>query len=336
MMTNSFLRKILSPRAYLPLAALAFLATIPLITSNSYIVNLLTVVLLFAMLAEAWNILGGLAGQFSIGHAAFFGLGAYTSTLLFISWKISPWIGMFIGAGVSIVFGLGMGLLCFRLRGPFFTFITIGFAEVLRLIFLNVPSLTRGPEGILIPFSGDSWVSLQFLSKVPFYYVILILALSTALVTLAIKNSRTGLCFMAIREDENAAQSLGIDTRNYKLLALTISVFFTALAGTFYAQYILYIDPGSVMSVNLSIEMTIPAVVGGMGTVLGPIMGAFVLRPIAEVTRAVLGGGYTGLYLLVYGAILILTILFMPEGIAEKIAKTYESFTNRLPGGKER
>jgi len=285
-------------------------------------------------LSEAWNILGGYAGQFSVGHAAFFGVGAYASTLLFISWRISPWLGMFAGAGFAVMFSVIIGFLCFRLRGPFFSLATIAFAEVFRLVFLNWGSLTGGPAGLLVPLTGDSLINFQFLDRRPYYYVMLIMLLATVYVTYRIRNSTLGLHFIAIREDEDAAQSSGINIVRNKLVALAISAFLTAIAGTFYAQYIFFLHPDSAMSVDFSVEIALPAIIGGMGTISGPVIGAFMLTPISEFTRALLGGGYAGVYLIIHGSILVLTMLLVPGGVTERIMKNYDELLKNLPGGR--
>lgn len=329
------LHRILDPRVYVPLLLVIFLALVPFITVSSYIIHLLVMILFYAALSEAWNVLGGFAGQFSLGHAAFFGLGAYTSTLLFISWRTTPWLGMLIGGGLAAVSGIVIGFLCFRLRGPFFSLVTIAFGEVLRLLFLNWASLTGGAVGLLVPLLGHSPIYFQFLSRIPYYYIVLFIMLTLIYVTYKIRNSKIGLYFIAIREDEDAAQSLGINIFRYKLIALAISAFFTAIAGTFYAQYILFLHPDSAMSLNFSIEIAIPAIIGGMGTIAGPIIGSFILTPISELTRAILGGGYAGVYLIIHGSILILTVMLVPNGLTEKIVKNYESALKKLPGGKD-
>src|SRR4030066_911316 len=322
------------PRFYVPAFALFLIALTPFLISNSYIINVLIITMLFAVLSGAWNILGGYTGQFSMGHAAFFGIAAYTSTILFRDWGISPWIGMFIGFGISMVIGLSTGVLFFRLKGPYFTFVTIAFAETLRILFINLTPLTGGANGLNLPFLGNSPINFQFSGRTPFYMIMLLLLVSVIFFTYKIRNSRTGLRFIAIREDEKAAQSLGINVLNYKLLALTASVFFVSIAGTFYAQFMLFIDPESTMSLNLSLLIALPAIIGGSGSILGPILGSFLLRPIAEITRAFLGGSYAGASLLIYGIILILTLLYLPNGITDKIAKSYESALKKLPGGQ--
>lgn len=329
------LKTALHPRVYVPLVLVAFLASIPFITSNSYVLHLLIMMFFYAVLSEAWNILGGFAGQFSLGSAGFFGLGAYTSTLLFISWKVSPWLGMFVGAGFAVISSLFIGLLCFRLRGPFFSLVTIAFGEVLRLLFLNWGALTGGAVGLLVPLLGDSPVYFQFLSRTPYYYILLAIMLTVVYTCYRIRNSRIGLYFIAIREDEDAAQSSGINIVVHKLIALAISVFFIAIAGTFYAQYILFLHPDSIMSLNFSVEMALPSIIGGMGTVCGPLIGSFILTPISEFVRAILGGGYAGVYLIIHGAILVLVVLLMPDGFAETMMKNYNSLIKKLSRGRK-
>jgi len=241
---------------------------------------------------------------------------------------------MFIGGAFAVISGLIIGFLCFRLRGPFFSLVTIAFAEVLRLLFLNWGSLTGGPVGLLVPLLRDSPINFQFISRIPYYYIVLIIMLTLVYVTYKIRNSQMGLHFIAIREDEDAAQSLGINIVRHKLIALAISVFFTAIAGTFYAQYILFLHPDSAMSLNFSVEIALPAIIGGMGTICGPVIGSFILTPISEFIRAILGGGYAGVYLIIHGSILILTVMLVPSGVTETIMKKYESTLKKLPGGR--
>jgi branched-chain amino acid transport system permease protein len=328
------LNNIFCPKLYLPLIFVLILVAIPYITSNSYILHLIIMMLFYAVLSGAWNILGGFAGQFSLGHAAFFGLGAYTSTLLFISRKISPWLGMFVGGGFAVISSLIIGFLCFRLRGHFFSLVTIAFSEVLRLLFLNWSSLTGGPVGLLVPLLGNSPIYFQFSSRKPYYFILLVMLLILVFFSYKIRKSQMGLFFLSIREDEVAAQSLGINILKYKLIALSISVFFIAIAGTFYAQYILFLHPDSAMSLNFSVEIALPSIIGGMGTIWGPVVGSFILTPISEFIRALLGGGYAGVYLIIHGGILILTVLLVPSGVTEKIIKYYESVLKKMPGGR--
>jgi branched-chain amino acid transport system permease protein len=281
----------------------------------SYFVHVLIMILFYGYLGTSWNILGGYAGQFSFGHAAFFGIGAYASTLAFVNWNITPWIGMVLGGLLGMLLGLLIGSLCFHygLRGPYFALATLAFAELLRLISLNL-DLTGKAMGILIPLKGNAPLSFQHESKIFYYFVILLMFIGVLWVARWIDTGKIGDYLAAIREDEDSAEAIGVNTFSYKLLAILISGFLTALGGTFYAQYFLYIDPPVTFGVDTSIEIFLRPIVGGMGTVYGPIIGSFVLGPLGEVTRGILGG-YHGVHLMMYGAILVGVIIFLPNGI---------------------
>lgn len=281
----------------------------------SYFVHVLIMILFYGYLGTSWNILGGYAGQFSFGHAAFFGIGAYTSSLIFVNWGISPWIGMVFGGLLGMLLGLLIGSLCFHygLRGPYFALATLAFAELLRLISLNL-DLTGKAMGILIPLKGNAPLAFQHESKIFYYFVILLMFIAVLWVARWIDRGKIGDYLAAIREDEDSAEAIGVNTFAYKLLGILISGFLTALGGTFYAQYFLYIDPPVTFGVGTSIEIFLRPIVGGMGTVYGPIIGALVLGPLGEVTRGILGG-YHGVHLMIYGAILVSVIIFLPNGI---------------------
>jgi len=281
----------------------------------SYFVHVLIMILFYGFLGTSWNILGGYAGQFSFGHAAFFGIGAYASTLAFVNWNLTPWIGMVLGGLLGMLLGLVIGFLCFHygLRGPYFALATLAFAELLRLISLNL-DLTEKAVGILIPLKGNAPFSFQHESKIFYYFVILLMFIGVLWVARWIDRGRIGDYFAAIREDEDSAEAIGVNTSAYKLLGILMSGFLTALGGTFYAQYFLYIDPEVTFGIGTSIEIFLRPIVGGMGTVYGPIIGALVLGPLGEVTRGILGG-YHGVHLMIYGAILVGVIVFLPKGI---------------------
>jgi branched-chain amino acid transport system permease protein len=294
---------------------------IPLVTASPVFLNLVILVFLFAYLASCWNILGGLAGQHSFGHALFFGIGAYTSTLLALHAGVTPWLGMWLGAALAALVGLFVGFLSFkyRIQGVFFLMITIAFAEIFKIVVFSAERL-GGAGGINIRFS-DAPAQFQFSSKVPYYYVALAMLLAVVGIVLWLRNGRTGYYFLAIRENEDAAKALGIDTFRYKLVATGISAALTALGGTFYAQYFFYIDPVTVFGIPLSVEILIFAVVGGEGTVLGPILGAILLVPVAEVLRVQLGGSFRGVHLIGYAALVMLTIMYMPRGLVGAFAR---------------
>ena len=292
---------------------------LPLLGGDQFL-HVMIMVFLYAYLGSCWNILGGYAGQFSVGHAAFFGVGAYTSSLLFARFGISPWLGMLVGGFLAALLGLGFGFLTFRfgLKGHFFALATIAFCKVMEIIALNW-EFVGGAVGILIPPRKPSFFIFQFGHKVPFYYIMYAFMLLSILIVFLISRSKIGLYLSAIREDEAAAETLGVNLVRYKVYAIVLSAFFTALGGTFFAQYLTYIDPTLTLSVGMSIEIIVRPILGGVGTIMGPILGAFILDPLAEISRNFLGG-YTGVHLVTYGALLILCCLFLPNGIINDIS----------------
>ncbi len=289
------------------------------LADDNYWLQVFIWVLFFAYLSAAWNLIGGFAGQYSIGHAGLLGIGAYTSSLLYVHAGLSPWLGMLVGGVVAAAAGGLIGYPCFRLRGAFFSLVTIAFAEMLRVGTELTDSVfgieVNGVSGLLLPVRGHDPAAFQFVDKRFYYYVMLALLLVVLAVGWAVKRSRLGYYLAAIGDDEDAVASLGINPAMMKLLAMLLSAFFTAIAGTFYAQFILFITPTRTMGLDFSVQMVIMAVLGGMGTVLGPVYGALILVPIAEVTRAVWGGGLQGVHLIVYGALLMAVILYAPQGV---------------------
>lgn len=286
----------------------------PLFISDSYTLHFIWKILFWAALASAWNLAGGYAGQFSLGHAAFFGIGAYTSVLLYLKLGISPWIGMLVGGALAAGFALLIGALTLRLRGAFFALATIAFAEVLRIAVVNMRDLTGGAEGLSIPFAPGLG-NMMFSGRAGSVVLVAALLLAIAVVTLVVERSRLGYALAALKEDEEAAEALGVDTIRVKLVSIALSAFVSALGGTAYAFYILLIEPSTVLSIGMSVEMALMAIIGGMGTVLGPAIGALLIVPLSEYLRAEFAGSFQGLYLLVYGAILILMVMFMPNGL---------------------
>jgi len=288
----------------------------PLLVTDRYILHVSIIVMLSAYLACSWNILGGYVGQYSLGHAAFFGVGAYTSTLLFMHWGLSPWIGLLTGACIATFLGLFVGFLCFRygVKGPYFLLLSLAFSEIFYIVAVNV-EFTRGEIGITIPFRGGSFASFQYAQKWPYFYTISAMLVVAVLLTFFISRSKLGYFFVAVRESESAAQAMGVNVMTYKLIAAGVSAFMTSIGGTFYAQYIMYINPSSIIGLHVSIDMLVYSIVGGLGTVFGPALGAFLLVPIAVAMRGWLGGSFIGVHLIIYGAILIVVIIFIPEGL---------------------
>ncbi|MEK6324355.1 MAG: branched-chain amino acid ABC transporter permease [Acidobacteriota bacterium] len=290
---------------YLSILSLLLIAA-PFIFQARYSQHVLILVLLYITLGSAWNILGGFAGQLSLGHAAFFGIGAYTAAIIASKTALSPWWGMIAGPVVVLPIALVVGWICFRLRGPYFTLATIAVGEVVRLVALNWRELTGGAVGVVIKpsiFSGTS--------KIPYYYIVLLIASATIALCYLITRRKLGYYLMAIREDEETAESIGIDTTRYKLVALAISATLTAIAGAFYANYFMFVDPTIVLPLALSVEIVLMAIIGGLGTVAGPVLGAVLLKLSSEVFR----NEFAQANLLIYGALLVIVILFMPGGL---------------------
>ena len=280
-----------------------------------YFLEVLISVMLFGYLGAAWNILGGYAGQFSFGHAAYFGIGAYTSTLLFLRVGVTPWLGMLVGGVLAAGFGLFAGYLSFRygLRGPYFSLVTLAFAEMLRVVAVNTKAIGSS-LGLVIPIREAAVINFVFVSKLPYYYVILTMAVGAVWITRTVARSKLGYTLLAIRENEDAAEAAGVDALGMKLRAMALSSFLTALGGTFYAQYFAYIDPTITFGPSVSVQGLLQAIVGGAGTALGPLIGAFVLTPVSELSRAAIRGR-AGVDVMLYGLVLILVISFLPQGI---------------------
>lgn len=296
------------------LGGLIIALAVPLLVRSDFWLGFLITVLLFAAMGMAWNVLGGYAGQFSFGHAAFFGTGAYASAILHIALGLNPWLGLAVAAVAGGLVGLVIGYLSFRygLRGSYFALITLAFAEVLRIL-ANTAEFTGGGVGLYVPLKVGVG-NLQFAGKLGYYYVALGFAVLSLVVGWAIERSRLGARLMAIRENEDAAQALGVDTLACKLQAIVISGALTGIGGAFYTQYYLYIDPGIAYGPNVSVEILLVPIIGGLGTVFGPLLGSAVLHGAGELARRLVGDA-PGLSLIFYGALLIVMVRFMPEGL---------------------
>ena len=298
----------------LVLLAVAMLAALPWVV-GSYLVTVMIFIFFYAYLGQAWNIVGGYAGQLSAGHAAFVGIGGYASALLSMRLGLSPWIGMWIGGVLAAALGAVIGYLGFRfgLRGFYFVLLTVAFAEICRVIALNVDAV-GGALGLYITFTGNPR-QFQFQDNRAYYYVALVLMLAATAVVHEIERRRFGAYLTAIRQDESACEALGVDTLRVKMLAMILSSFLTGLGGTFYAYYLFSLQPNAVFGIPLSVEIVIRPIVGGAGTVMGPLLGSFILSPLAELSRTYLAqSGWTGVHLIVYGLLLIAVVLFLPQG----------------------
>ncbi len=298
--------------AVLVLAVLAF----PLVFVRPFPRHVMIMIFLYGALATAWNVLAGYCGQISLGHAVYFGIGAYTSTLLVREAALTPWLGMVAGAALAVLVSQAIGYPVFRLRGHYFAIATIGVGEIVQTIVINWDRI-GGARGLFVPIKRpDSLLNFQFHeSKAVYYYIALgLLALALAS-TRRLERSRRGYLFRAIREDQDAAASLGVHVAREKHVAIAVSAALTALGGTFWAQYVLFIDPESVFALSLSILICLVAVLGGVGSFWGPVLGAAVLVPLSEGTRVWLGGTGKALDLLIYGALIMLIAVFQPAGL---------------------
>ncbi len=303
-------------RLYLALGLVwVFLLLLPLFL-DKYLLGILVMVFYYAYLGQAWNVLTGYTGHVSLGHALYVGIGAYTTTFLAQNLGISPWLGMWAGAFLASGVGLCVGFLGFRfgLRGVYFVILTIAFAEMGRLVVSHLEVLGSF-TGIFVDFRPGFW-NMQFRGNLPYYYISLGMLTGACLLVRVLELSRLGRLMVAVREDETAAAATGVDTLGCSLAAMGISAFLTALAGAFYANYIFYLQPNTLFGMGLSIELILRPIIGGVGTVLGPVLGSFLLTPMAELSRAYLArGGLEGLHLVLYGVLTIVVVLFMRRGI---------------------
>lgn len=292
----------------------AALALAPLFGASQYLLSIGVITLLYAYLALSWNVLGGIAGQLSLGHAAYFGIGAYTSTWLFVNLGLSPWIGMWGGALLAIVAAVIVGISCLHLRGAYFALATIATSMVLKTLVDNADQLLGGPRGMEVTLLRDAPWYFQHTRK-EFYYVIALVFTAVALyVNHRILRSRFGYYLAAVRNDQEAALALGVPTTRYKLWAAMISAGMTALGGTFYAQFVLYISPDKVFGANLSVVIAVVCIIGGRGTLWGPVLGALLLLPGEELARS-LTGGLVGMDMMLYGLLLMIVIYYEPQGL---------------------
>lgn len=302
-------------KPYWPIAVVvALLAAVPLVFTSNVILNFLAMALLIALAGQGWNLLGGYGGQYSFGHAAFFGTGAYVTAILQVRYGINAWLGLVAGIAAGALVGAAIGGLCFRwgLRGSYFSLVTLAFAEVLR-IMASVAPITGAGVGLLIKLDLRP-EAFQFQSRAPFYWIVLALVGISLLLVRAIENSRFGAYLVAVRENEEAATALGVNAMAIKLVAMTISAAITAAAGCFYAQYFLFLDAAIAYGPWVSIDALLAPIVGGAGTLFGPLLGALVVKTLGEATKLITGGA-PGLDLVIYGIVLVTVVALAPRGL---------------------
>lgn len=286
-----------------------------------YYLQVIILVFFFGTLGTAWGIAGGYGGSHSVGHAGFLAIGAYTSTILWLDFGVSPWLGMIVGMAVAGVAALILGYASFRtgLKGDYFTLVTVAFGMVIYELAIGLPEFTRGSQGMPIPFSPDP-LNFQFEDRRWYYYIAFVMWFGTLALSYWIRKSRLGLEMLAVRDDEAAAARGGVSVLKSKLTSFTISAVIAAMAGTFWAQFILYVDPTSVAGIDLSIQIVLVAVLGGMNSFLGGTLGAIILIPAQQYFASTLSA-FPGADLAMYGLILVLLMLFMPFGILGTLRK---------------
>lgn len=307
-------------------AVIAVLAAVPLVTTSNTVLNFLVVTLLIALAGQGWNLLGGYGGQYSFGHAAFFGTGAYATAVLQVRYGINAWMAFAAGIAGAALVGALIGALVFRagLRGSYFALVTLAFAEVLRIL-ASVAPITGAGVGTLVALDLRP-LAFQFQSRAPFFWIALALVAVSLVIARLIEHSRFGAWLVAVRENEDAAKALGINPVRVKLTAMTISAALTGAAGGFYVQYFLFVDSGIAYGPWISVQALLAPIVGGIGTVLGPLAGALAIRTLGELTK-LMAGDAPGLDLVIYGGVLILIIALAPSGLAGLLRRA-----DRRPG----
>jgi branched-chain amino acid transport system permease protein len=317
---------------YLIVAALVvLLCLLPMAVTNPYYLHVIIMCILWAYLASCWNIIGGFAGQLSLGHGIYTAVGAYVTIILFNTFGLSPWLGLFVGGGAAVLLSLIIGYPTFGLRGAYYALATVAISEGIVVLITNTGNIGHfvvgGAEGLIVKMVGNSAAAMQFDSKVPYYYIVLFMLFMIIFVAKWLQDSKLGYYLVALREDEDAAAAIGIDVRRNKLIAGAISAFFTALGGVFYAVLIRYLEPNAIAGAGMSTQMVFLAIVGGAGTVLGPVVGGILLSLVSEIIRFYLGGQLMGLHLFIYGMIVLLMIIFQPKGLMELVDKIKRRFS---------
>ena len=298
------------------------LFALPLVGLNSFYLHLFIMIFMHAVMAQSWNVIAGFSGQISLGHGAFFGIGAYATSFFYMEYGITPWVSIFFGMFISGVFAVLIGIPMLRLSGHYFAIATLLIGISFQVVFQRW-DLVGAASGLWVTMTPeDSWIALQFhKSKLPYYYIFLVFFLISFFAVWVLSRSKLGYRLRAVRDDPQAALSLCINVSNYKIIAYVISAMIMAPMGSLFAQYILIIDPDRVFNIEISIIVLLITVLGGIGNVWGPIIGASILIPISEYSRIYLGGTGGAVDLILYGLILMIICVFRPNGLISFIPK---------------
>ena len=301
---------------YVLFGFLGFLILFPILSPSQFLLHLMIMIFMHAVISQSWNIIGGFSGQISLGHGAFFGIGAYASSFFYVEFGLTPWIGIIIGILICAVIAILVGIPMLRLSGHYFAIATLLVGISFQVVFQRW-DLVGAASGLWIPLtSEDSYYAMQFhSSKAPYYYLFLIFFVIIFFITWLISRSKLGYRLRAVRDDAQAAQSLGIDVAKHKIIAFAISAMMMAPMGSLFAQYILIVDPDRMFNFEISIIALLISVLGGIGYVWGPLVGTIILIPLAEYARIFFGGTGGAVDLMVYGIVLMIICVFKPSGI---------------------
>lgn len=309
-------------------------ALIPLFVTNNLAMQYIINMLIFAYFATAWNIIGGYAGQLALGNGVYVGIGAYVSTILFAYEGITPWIGMLAGGVIAALLALIIGSITFRLSGSYFALATVAMLHIIRLTFLSNNYMfgyhTKGALGISLPWRGNSIINMQFEEKAGYFYIILALLVAAGAFSYRIKTSKMGYYLQAINTNPEAASSLGVNVMGMKLKASMISAFMTAVGGSFYVQFLNVLDPSRILGYDMSVQILLFAIIGGKGTLWGPIIASLIMTPLQDVLRGIVGASISGLAQAIYGLVLMLFIYFLPAGLWPAIIKLYNKIVAKI------
>ena len=298
------------------------LIVFPLFGPSPFYLHLMILIFMYAVMSQSWNVIAGLSGQISLGHGAFFGIGAYTSSVLYVQYGLTPWLGILLGMVLAALVAIAIGIPMLRLSGHYFAIATLLIGISFQVVFQRW-EMVGAASGLWIPLTEESsWLALQFHdSKAPYYYVFLAFFIVTYLLVWRLSNSKIGFRLRAVRDDYQAASSLGIDVSRYKIIAYVISAIIMAPMGSLFAQYILIVDPDRMFNLEISILVLLMTVLGGIGNIWGPLVGVAILIPISEYTRIYLGGTGGAVDLIFYGLILMLICVFRPAGLISFLPK---------------
>ena len=305
---------------------IGLLLVFPIFVKAPYILHISIMIFIYTTLGVSWNIISGFAGQLSLGHSVFLGVGGYTTAILLVKFGINPWIGMFAGIFTSVILSWMIGVPCFRLQGRYFAIATMAIVQIVYLVITRW-EYAGGARGIYYPLRNWGLKAFTFREKMPYYFIAMTMMLIAMSVIYYIENSHIGYYLKTIRENTDAADALGINVPRYKMIAMMFSAFLAAISGTLYGQYLLFIDPDTMFL--LSVPIMLVTIIGGIGSILGPLIGAGVLIPVQEIARIYWSGSGRAIDQLIYGSLIVIVVILQPKGIIGMIDSITDKFKKR-------